>query len=116
MNTNFNDPIVAIATATGNGGIGVIRISGTKFVIKGLTKDLFDKDSIQSHKVNLWHLKDESGNTIDRVIVLYFEEPRSYTGESVLEIQAHGGRALLAWIVEIVLKVGKNIRSAGETR
>lgn len=107
MNTNFNDPIVAIATATGNGGIGVIRISGTKFVITGLVKDLFNKESIQSHKVNLWSLRDESGNIIDKAIVLYFEEPRSYTGESVLEIQAHGGRSLLAWIVEIVLKVGK---------
>ena len=105
----FNDSIVAISTPVGNGGIGIVRISGKDESIKGLINKLFDKKDLEVQKAQLLPLYDQNKDLVDRAIVIYFQAPRSYTGESVLEIQAHGGQVLMKWIVEIILEQGKSL-------
>lgn len=109
MSYSFKDPIVAISTAAGNGGVGIVRVSGTLTVIRELYQRLFKKDAPQSHRATLVSLKDHNNDLVDRVLAIFFEGPKSYTGESVLEIQAHGGRVLLGWIVEIILEAGGDL-------
>jgi tRNA modification GTPase len=98
----IKDTIVAISTAVGNGGVGIIRVSGADAAINELAGLLFQRGQLQPRYAYLLPLRD-NGELVDKAIVLYFKAPFSYTGESVLEIQAHGGMALLNWIIEIIL-------------
>lgn len=101
MLNSFNAPIIAIATATGSAGIGIIRISGQDGAIVNIARELFGPSiKLDDKKVSLRYFRDDQGNQIDRLLVIYFKSPFSYTGESVLELQAHGGQALLSYIME----------------
>ena len=105
MHTSFNDPIVAIATAPGRGGIGVVRISGPHlgpFIFALLAKTL-----IPRHAHYLPFL-DDKDQLIDQGIAIFFPQPHSYTGEDVLELQGHGGPAVLRQILHRCLVVGKS--------
>ena len=88
----FNDktPIIAIATAPGRGGIGVIRLSFEADLADPILAALFPQRSIEPRRVQLLPFLDENNALLDHAVVLYFSAPASYTGESVLEIQAHG--------------------------
>lgn len=103
-----NQPIVARATPAGMGGIGILRVSGASADVAGLIEVLLPKRRLEPRHAHLVALKDASGVLIDRVIVIHFPAPHSYTGESVLEIQAHGGIAVLNQIQELLLKVGES--------
>ncbi len=99
-----NDPITAIATAPGKGGIGVVRISGSN--LDGIVAELFNVPLKPRHAHYL-PFDDAQGQAIDAGIVLYFKAPHSYTGEDVLELQGHGGPAVLRRILQRCLEVGK---------
>ena len=101
----FNDktPIIAIATAPGRGGIGVIRLSFEADLADPILAALFPQRSIESRRVQLLPFLDENNALLDHAVVLYFSAPASYTGESVLEIQAHGGPVLLKLILRAAL-------------
>ena len=102
------DPIVAIATAPGRGGVGIIRLSGNDKTILALIAKLFGEDfSIKPRFAHYKVFKDDKGEVIDDGLVLYFKEPKSYTGESTLELQAHGGPVVLQVLLSRVLKLGK---------
>ena len=105
------DLIVACATASGKAAIGIIRLSG-KGISKISTK-LF-KQKILANKVNHCQIVDSEKNVIDEVIVLYFTNPHSYTGEDLIEIQAHGGIAVLQVIINRCLELGARIANPGE--
>lgn len=107
MSNDFNEPIVALATGTGNSGIGIIRLSGKDEVIKEIAKQLMPGFKELKRTAQLLSFKDENNEQVDKVISLYFPAPNSYTGETVLEVQSHGGQVLLNWILEIILEVGK---------
>ncbi len=107
MNDNFNGPIVALATGTGNSGIGIIRLSGKDEIIQEIAKLVLPKFKPENRKAQLLSFVDQNQEQVDKVITLYFKAPNSYTGETVLEVQSHGGQVLLTWILEIVLEVGK---------
>lgn len=107
MLNNDRQPIIALASAAGVGGIGVIRISGSNAQIDALCGLLFPGQVFQPRYAHLLSVRDGEGNVIDRAIVLRFVGPHSYTGEGVLEIQAHGGSAVLQLIMDRVLEVGK---------
>src|SRR5690606_41871437 len=85
-----NDPIAAIATAPGKGGIGVVRISGPD--LDGIAAKLFST-RLKPRHAHYLSFGDAQGRAIDAGIVLYFKAPRSYAGEDVLELQGHGGPA-----------------------
>ena len=98
-------PIIAIATAPGKAGVGVIRISGTQTL--AITEALFNR-SLVPRQAHLLTLRDERGESIDQLIAVYFAAPASFTGENVLELQCHGGPQLLELVMKRCLDLGKN--------
>ncbi len=105
------DIIAAIATPPGRGGIGVIRISGSN--LKHFTKALLGTLPEPRHAA-LKSFKDVGGNVIDQGIALYFPTPHSYTGEDVLELQAHGGPAVMNLLLDRCLALGARLAQPGE--
>lgn len=105
------EPIAAIATAQGSGGIGVVRISGRG--IPDMALALLGKLPEARHAV-YGDFLDESGEVIDQGIALYFPAPNSYTGEDVLELQGHGGTAVLQLILQRCLSLGARLAEPGE--
>lgn len=104
------DTIAAISTPIGTGGVGVIRISGTKcFEIAGK----FFHQNLISGKIHHGWICDEE-KRIDEVIILPFKAPNSYTGEDVIEIQCHGGINVVRNILDLVLKNGSRLAERGE--
>lgn len=103
------DPIIARSSAPGRGGIGVVRISGSQEHVNYISNVLFPDKVLRPRFAHLLAFTDSDGALIDRAIVIHFVSPASYTGEDVLEIQAHGGPALQQLILERCLQVGKKI-------
>jgi tRNA modification GTPase len=98
-------PIIALATAPGRAGVGVIRISGPK--LKSITTSLFQKE-LFPRQASLMTLRDADGQIIDQLIAIYFLAPASFTGEDVLELQCHGGPQLLELVMKRCLELGKD--------
>ncbi|OZI55023.1 tRNA uridine-5-carboxymethylaminomethyl(34) synthesis GTPase MnmE [Bordetella genomosp. 5] len=99
-------PIVAIATAPGRGGIGVVRVSGPD--LRELVRTLFGRDLTPRHAHYL-PFKNAEGEVLDEGIAIYFKGPHSYTGEDVLELQGHGGPAVLRRILARCLQAGHDL-------
>lgn len=100
----FNQvPIVAIATAPGQGGIGIIRVSGSS--LSGFIQDLFSRQLIPRHAHYL-PFKNGENEILDKGIVIFFPAPDSYTGEDVLELHGHGGQAVLQCVIKLCLEIG----------
>ena len=97
-------PIIAVATAPGKAGVGVVRISGQN--LSAITKALFQK-ALTPRQANLLTLRDAGGQAIDQLIAIYFVAPASFTGEDVLELQCHGGPQLLELVMKRCLELGK---------
>lgn len=116
--------IAAIATPTGIGGIGIIKISGQDAVSIAISlfqpscrRELFSKKgiSVQSHHLYHGHITDpENGHLLDEVLLTIMRSPRSYTREDVVEIQAHSGHVVLRSILNLVLKKGARLAEPGE--
>ena len=112
------DPIIALATPSGVGAIAVIRISGNGcitlvgdfFIPKSKKKNL---GSQPSHTVHLGHIAD-GPRLIDEVLVSVFKNPHSYTGEDVVEIACHGSVYVQQEIIQLFLKNGVRLATAGE--
>ncbi len=100
------EPIIARASSAGKGGIGVVRISGDPEQIDAIEGKLHSGSPLAPRVASLRSVKDAAGELIDRVILIRFQTPRSYTGEDVLEIQAHGGPAVQKMIIDRCLEVG----------
>lgn len=98
-------PIIAIATAPGKAGVGVVRISGKN--LAPIIQAFFQK-ALQPRQASLCTLRDSAGQTIDQLIAIYFSAPASFTGEDVLELQCHGGPQLLELVMRRCLELGKN--------
>ena len=108
------DTICAIATAIGEGGIGIIRISGPEAI--AIADTLFNSKSgkkavtIPSHQV----VDPNSQETVDEVILFVMRGPRSYTREDVVEIHCHGGPVPLKRILALTLQQGARLAEPGE--
>lgn len=102
------DPIVAIATAPGRGGIGVVRVSAKD--LSSYINAFFGRDLIPRHAHYL-PFNDADGVAIDEGIALYFKGPNSYTGEDVLELQGHGGPAVLKRLLKRCMELSVNDES-----
>ena len=105
------DTIAAIATAQGRGGVGVIRISGRD--IAALACGILGKLPAARH-ATLDNFLDENGDALDQGIALYFPAPHSYTGDDVLELQGHGGPAVLQLLLQRCLDLGARLAQPGE--
>jgi len=92
MLPRHSDPIVAIATAPGRGAVGIVRVSGKQ--IGALVQALCGR-ALKPREATYLPFRDAAGQAIDQGLALYFPAPHSYTGEDVLELQAHGGPVVL---------------------
>ncbi|NMM11254.1 MAG: tRNA uridine-5-carboxymethylaminomethyl(34) synthesis GTPase MnmE [Polaromonas sp.] len=92
MLARHHDPIVAIATAPGRGAVGIVRISGKE--ISPLILAICGRP-LEPRRVTYLPFRDALGQVIDQGLAIYFPAPHSYTGEDVLELQAHGGPVIL---------------------
>jgi len=95
-------PIIAIATAPGRGAVGIVRVSGKG--LASLVQALCGR-ALKPREATYLPLPDETGAPIDHVLALHFPGPNSYTGEDVLELQAHGGPVVLQLIVARCMRV-----------
>lgn len=111
--------IAAISTAPGTGGVAVIRVSGSnaisacKAIFKPLNKSI-NLQQAEAGKVIHGLIIDESGETLDDVLVIVFRTPHSYTGEDVVEISCHGSLFIQHKILELLLKKGCTLAAPGE--
>jgi len=106
--------IAAIATPPGDGGVGIIRISGPEAV--GIANKIVQTDLLQkeSHKVYFTKALTPSKEILDEVLVFKMCTPRSFTGEDVVEIQCHGGQLVCKKILQSALDSGANLALPGE--
>ena len=105
------DTIAAISTPLGTGGVGVIRISGSKSF--EIAKNITNKSELPAGKICHGWVTD-NGVKFDEVIILPFKSPNSYTGEDVIELQCHGGINVVRNVLDIVLKKGARMAQRGE--
>jgi tRNA modification GTPase len=107
-----HDPIVAIATASGRGAVGIVRVSGE--ALAPLAEAICGRALAPRHATHV-AFRAGDGATIDRGLAIFFPAPHSYTGEDVLELQAHGGAVVLQVLVARCLEAGAEIdpRSGG---
>jgi tRNA modification GTPase len=103
MLPRHHEPIVAVATASGRGAVGIVRISGAR--LGGFVETLLGRSLTARHAAYL-PFRDASGSAIDRGLAIHFPAPHSYTGEDVLELQAHGGPVVLQLLVARCLELG----------
>lgn len=112
MNTaHTSETIVAIATASGRGGVGVIRASGSHATIHALAEHICQRTLTPRH-AHYGPFIDSDGQAIDHGLALYFPAPHSYTGEHVLELQGHGGPVVMQLLLRRCLNAVPNIRLA----
>lgn len=108
--------IAAISTPVGVGGISVIRISGSNAfsVAKSMFKSKTPFESIKSHTVTYGTVQDEKGNTLDHVLLLKMQAPKTYTGEDTVEIHCHGGIYVTKKILAMAYANGAHPAQPGE--
>jgi tRNA modification GTPase len=111
MAEHIQDTIAAIATASGAGGIGVVRVSGP--LSQSIAWAVLGHCPPPRHAAYLG-FKDADGQLIDRGIAIYYPNPHSYTGEDVLELQAHGGTALMQILLARCIALGARQATPGE--
>ena len=109
--TKLPDTIAAIATASGAGGIGVVRVSGP--AVQLIAAQVLGSCPAPRHASYL-DFKQANGDLIDRGIAIFYPNPHSYTGEDVLELQAHGGTALMQILLARCIVLGARQAEPGE--
>lgn len=115
----YDDTIAAVATAMGEGGIGIVRVSGEKAF--SILEKVFCSASgkpcsdLENRRLYYGFIKDNfTGERIDEVMAVYMKSPHSYTAENVVEIQCHGSIVSLRKILELILKNGARLAEPGE--
>ena len=104
MLPRHQDPIVAIATAPGRGAVGIVRVSGRD--IGGFVEALLSQ-ALKPRHASYLPFTDSQGQAIDHGLAIWFPAPHSYTGEDVLEFQAHGGPVVLQLLLARCLEVAR---------
>lgn len=114
---NMEDTIAAISTPPGEGGIGIIRISGEDAlsILKKIFRTPSGKTEMNDHLLVYGHIQDpENGQILDEVLSVYMKAPRTYTAEDVVEIDCHGGIVPLRKILQLVYRCGARPAEPGE--
>ncbi|MES2121202.1 MAG: tRNA uridine-5-carboxymethylaminomethyl(34) synthesis GTPase MnmE [Chlamydiota bacterium] len=108
------ETIAAVATAPGEGGIAVIRISGKEAI--ALAAEVFTGSLLTcpTHTVRYGKIIDAEGKCIDHAIALVMRAPKSYTGEDTVEIHCHGGSLITQRVLDTILKAGARAAGPGE--
>jgi tRNA modification GTPase len=112
---NLHDTIAALSTPLARGGLGVIRLSGpdSRAIASGILR-FPAGPHWRSWSSQMADLVDEQDSLVDQVIVSFFEKPRSYTAEDVIEISCHGAPVVLRFCVERAIAAGARLAEPGE--
>src|SRR6185436_12704008 len=112
--SGWDDTIVALATPPGVGAIGVIRLSGSRAI--DIANDIFPSKDLKqqaSHTIHVGVVEDNN-KELDEAVVSLYKNPRSYTGEDVVEISGHGSPFVLQQIINACIKRGARLAKPGE--
>jgi tRNA modification GTPase len=111
MLARHDDPILAIATAPGRGAVGIVRVSGKS--LSSLIQLLFGR-ALPAREALYLPFADAAGAPIDKGLAIYFPAPHSFTGEDVLELQAHGGPVVLQLLLARCLEAAQQSTATGQ--
>jgi tRNA modification GTPase len=111
---HIDSTITAIATPPGEGAISIIRISGQETLT--IVNEIYSKDlkTSISHRAYNGNILDDNGDIIDSVLLLFMKNPKSYTGEDLIEIHCHGGNIITRKIFNLILSKGARAALPGE--
>jgi tRNA modification GTPase len=112
--SGWDDTIVALATPTGVGAIGVIRLSGPKAI--DIVNELFPSKDLHkqnTHTIHIGFIKEDHAD-LDEVVVSLYKNPKSYTGEDVVEIGCHGSPFVQQQVIQACIRKGARLAKAGE--
>ena len=109
---NDTDTIAAVATPSGTGGIGIVRLSGRN--AEHIAKTLIGGGDLLPRHAHHRRFLDAAGQTIDNGLILYFPGPKSYTGEDTVELQGHGSPVVLSMLLERCFELGARHARPGE--
>lgn len=112
----YTDTITAIATPVGEGGVGIVRLSGGNAlpILKRLFQPMRGSDRYKPQLLRYGRIHDETGSPVDEALAVYFKAPHSYTREDVVEIHCHGGALPLRRTLELALQAGARLAEPGE--
>jgi tRNA modification GTPase len=108
----FTDTIVALSTPPGRGGLGVVRLSGKR--AREVAASLLSPVEWRPWAAHLAELRGRDGEVLDQVVATFFQAPRSYTAEDVVEISCHGSPVVLRYAVERSIEAGARLAEPGE--
>ena len=117
MSDQVEPTIAAIATPPGQGGIGIVRISGAQAlpILRKLFQPRHATSSLTTHRLYYgWIVHPDSGAPLDEVLAVYMQAPNSYTREDVVEVHCHGGPLVLQAILAQILAAGAQPAAPGE--
>lgn len=106
MLSRHQDPIIAIATAPGRGAVGIVRVSGPHLKTWA---DAFCGKPLQARQAHYLPFNDETSEPLDQGLAIFFPGPHSYTGEDVLELQAHGGPVVLQLLLARCIELAESV-------
>lgn len=108
------DTIAAIATPLGEGGVGIVRVSGSNslYIMKSIYREC--PDEVIPRHVYYGHAVDNKGTVIDDMVSIYMKAPHTFTGDDVVEFQAHGSNVSLKLILRSVIASGARLADPGE--
>ena len=112
--SRWDDTIVALATPSGIGAIGVIRLSGSRSI--DIVNELFPSKDLHlqnSHTIHVGFIREDDAD-IDEVVVSLYKNPKSYTGEDVVEISCHGSPFVQQQVIQACIGKGARLAKAGE--
>lgn len=112
---DLQDTIVALATPSGAGAIGIVRLSGAHAI--SIVNALFrakDLEQVDSHTLHLGYIREEQDKVVDQVLVSVFKAPHSYTKENVVEVSCHGSRYIQQQLIELFIRQGARLAREGE--
>lgn len=110
-----HDTIIALATPPGEGALAIIRLSGAESI--SIADRFFSSKNlgaVESHTIHFGPFSDEKGEIVDEVVLSIFKNPRSYTGEDVIEISCHGSSYIIQQIIETCIGAGARLAKPGE--
>lgn len=110
---SLDDTIVAISTPVGEGGIGIVRMSGPQAPV--ILRSLFDPGNLEPYHLHYGHITDPAtGEVVDEVLAVHMPAPRTYTRQDLVEIDAHGGIVAVRRILALCLEGGARLAEPGE--
>lgn len=112
MTQHSTDTIVAVATPPGQGGVGIVRLSGAQAA--AIAGRIVGGKLPPARRAALRSFHDPRGEAIDTGLVLYFRAPHSFTGEDIVELHAHGGPVPLDLLVKAAMAAGARLAQPGE--